>query len=360
MRALRHALARQIGSSVPQLARRMLGLAVRAVATLLVLLAFSAPTHAQEVIEYYGTDHLGSVRVVFDAAGNALARADYLPYGEEVSAPTGQMPAQQFTGQARDGEAGQDYFHARMYAPRAGRFNAVDPLYVRLSDPQQLNRYSYARNNPHSYRDPTGMYNQPRTNCSQNSGAYWCPGDSLFIPPPTYVPSDDPYDWGYHGGENQAALDAWGGQVDSNFLIGAIFGTAAGLDTNRRTVGQCDKPRCGQITNDYKDGLAKTEGGNHQYELFLEGDIALNTDGALFGNNLLKVATGVHITMNKDGSWDYDSKPDWLLDISIGNLPGQERTGWYNAQQWVSPTATGGFGHPDWIPAGMLMPRVLP
>lgn len=128
-------------------------------ATLLALLTFgyAASARAQEVIEYYGTDHLGSVRVVFDATGTVISRADYLPYGEEMFAPTGPMPAQQFTGQARDGEAGQDYFHARMYQPRTGRFNAVDPVFNATLNPQKWNRFSYAINRPTVLVDPDGL-----------------------------------------------------------------------------------------------------------------------------------------------------------------------------------------------------------
>jgi RHS repeat-associated protein len=98
-----------------------------ATVTVLVALAFASSAQAQEVVEYYGTDALGSVRVVFDATGAVVARADYLPYGEELAA-AGPMPSEHFTGQARDGEAGMDYFHARQYQPRTGRFNAVDPI----------------------------------------------------------------------------------------------------------------------------------------------------------------------------------------------------------------------------------------
>ncbi len=60
---------------------------------------------AQETVEYYGTDALGSVRVVFDPAGTVKARTDYLPFGEE-GATTASMPVEHFVGQARDGDAG--------------------------------------------------------------------------------------------------------------------------------------------------------------------------------------------------------------------------------------------------------------
>jgi RHS repeat-associated protein len=52
-----------------------------------------------------------------------------------------------------------DYFGARYYASVQGRFTSIDPIYItklRLIDPQQINLYHYARNNPLRFTDPTG------------------------------------------------------------------------------------------------------------------------------------------------------------------------------------------------------------
>jgi RHS repeat-associated protein len=133
------------------------GLVVTAVLVGLGLLP--RPAGAQEVIEYYAQDALGSVRVVFDAAGQVTARADYEPFGEAFTwsgSVGGALPAERFTGQERDPEASQDYFGARYYQPRHGRFSQGDPVYAGLFDPQQWNRYAYARNNPLSFVDPDG------------------------------------------------------------------------------------------------------------------------------------------------------------------------------------------------------------
>jgi len=118
---------------------------------------WSATARAQEQIEYYGSDAIGSTRIVFDQTGAIKARADFRPFGEEIfaSAP---MPAERFTGQVRDGESASDYFHARMLQPRNGRFNAVDPVFAAPTDPQQWNRYAYARGNPLSFVDPLGAF----------------------------------------------------------------------------------------------------------------------------------------------------------------------------------------------------------
>jgi RHS repeat-associated protein len=65
-----------------------------------------------------------------------------------------------FTSKERDAETGLDFFGARYFSSAQGRFTSADPITVtpaRVVDPQQLNLYAYARNNPLKYVDPTGM-----------------------------------------------------------------------------------------------------------------------------------------------------------------------------------------------------------
>lgn len=65
-----------------------------------------------------------------------------------------------FTGAELDSESGLYHMGARYYSPALGRFTSPDPLYIemhRLVDPQQLNLYSYGRNNPTTLSDPTGL-----------------------------------------------------------------------------------------------------------------------------------------------------------------------------------------------------------
>jgi RHS repeat-associated protein len=64
------------------------------------------------------------------------------------------------TGKERDAESGLDDFGPRYYASTMGRFMSPDPLMAtpeRLLDPQEWNMYGYARNNPLSITDPTGL-----------------------------------------------------------------------------------------------------------------------------------------------------------------------------------------------------------
>jgi RHS repeat-associated protein len=121
--------------------------------------------------QYLTTDHLGSTRLVTDAAGSPVKRYDYLPFGEEIPSGIGfrttglgygsdSFPLK-FTGKERDAETGLDYFKARYFSSAQGRFTSPDPLHIlkqKIRDPQQWNMYSYARNNPLRFFDPTGMY----------------------------------------------------------------------------------------------------------------------------------------------------------------------------------------------------------
>jgi RHS repeat-associated protein len=117
-------------------------------------------------VKYYHQDAIGNVRVVTDANGNVLERHDYLPFGEECTTGlcsnnpgAGAGQPRKFTGKERDAETGFDYFGARYYGSKIGRFTTVDPVYTwreNLVDPQRWNRYSYVRNNPLKYVDPDG------------------------------------------------------------------------------------------------------------------------------------------------------------------------------------------------------------
>ena len=122
---------------------------------------------------YLGTDHLGTTRLVTDKSGLVVARHDYTPFGEEIPAGTadrdghwgafGDTVNQKFTGKERDSESGLDYFGARYYGSALGRFTSPDwsanpePVpYANLADPQTLNLYTYAGDNPLRARDPDG------------------------------------------------------------------------------------------------------------------------------------------------------------------------------------------------------------
>jgi RHS repeat-associated protein len=129
----------------------------RLLLTFVALFWIAAAAQAQEVVEYYHTDALGSVRAVTAQSGAVIARHDYLPFGEEYLPQAGSDP-RRFAGKERDAETGLDYFDARYYRSATGRFTTVDPGQANgnIFDPQSWNAYGYARNNQLRFTDPTG------------------------------------------------------------------------------------------------------------------------------------------------------------------------------------------------------------
>ena len=104
--------------------------------------------------KYQLADHL-SPRVTTDSSGNVVGQQGHFPYGEQWYAAN-TVSKWQFTSYERDAESGNDYARARYHINRLGRFASPDPMSGNASDPQSLNRYSYARNMPIDLTDPTG------------------------------------------------------------------------------------------------------------------------------------------------------------------------------------------------------------
>ncbi|NOZ12374.1 MAG: hypothetical protein GXO69_01855, partial [Acidobacteria bacterium] len=110
---------------------------------------------------FFKTDHLGTPRVITDQDGKVLSTHDYLAYGEELTDPEFQTNRMKFTGHERDPETGLDYMLARYYTSGSGRFLQVDPGYdYDQTDPMSFNLYSYVRENPVRFLDPSGKWNE--------------------------------------------------------------------------------------------------------------------------------------------------------------------------------------------------------
>ena len=115
-------------------------------------------------------DHLGSTRMEIGLSGaaNVVTRHDYLPFGEELAGAmrsgngygSASTTKQKFAEYERDIETGLDYAQARYYSSIQGRFTSPDKFFVdqEEGDPQSWNLYSYVRNNPLAFTDPTGEY----------------------------------------------------------------------------------------------------------------------------------------------------------------------------------------------------------
>ena len=127
---------------------------------------------------FYHQDHLGSAAITTDENGQIVELVDYDPFGVNTiyQKPQGDVYTGKYfyTGQEWDTWTRLYYYGARYYFNEIGKFYSVDPagfwlgnegllrqktgmgLAGFLSDPQGLNSYSYVKNNPVRYVDPSG------------------------------------------------------------------------------------------------------------------------------------------------------------------------------------------------------------
>jgi RHS repeat-associated protein len=125
-------------------------------AVMIGILLMPATARAQDEVVYYHTDAIGSVRMITDEAGTIIARYDYTPFGQPWNPPS-TAELLQFTGKERDLQTELDYFVARDFMSLTGRFTTPDdPSYMDPFNPQSMNRFAYAYNNPFRYIDPSG------------------------------------------------------------------------------------------------------------------------------------------------------------------------------------------------------------
>src|SRR6185437_5826370 len=108
-------------------------------------------------VSYLAGDQQGTDSVAISAATLAATRRYYDPYGNPrgttpSSFPTGQKG---FVGGTSDTTTGLTDLGAREYQPGTGSFISPDPI-LDSGDPQHLNAYAYAADNPATESDPTG------------------------------------------------------------------------------------------------------------------------------------------------------------------------------------------------------------
>lgn len=124
---------------------------------------------------YNHLDHLGSTNATTDEDGYLNSVYSYHPFGDTRIEQTYGNTSEdiQYVGTRHDAETDLNYMGARYYRGTQGQFLSQDranidlgsqswesqygrPLELFLRDPQQLNTYGYARNNPIVNKDPGG------------------------------------------------------------------------------------------------------------------------------------------------------------------------------------------------------------
>jgi RHS repeat-associated protein len=131
--------------------------------TLLATVVGSGTANASTT--YLHPDHLGGTNVATDQNGEVVQTLDYYPYGSQRINSGSSAEQRRFIGEEFDGDTDFSYLNARYYQGARGQFMSQDPVFLRLGNndqvrhlenPQSLNSYMYASNNPIRLKDPGG------------------------------------------------------------------------------------------------------------------------------------------------------------------------------------------------------------
>src|SRR3989339_48561 len=115
------------------------------------------------------TDHLTGTGTITSSTPAEIQTLDYFAFGEQrINDKAGTFDEQiEYAGSEYDGNTSLNYMNARYYNGNQGRFISEDPVFINLNesklkqflnDPQAQNSYSYSRNNPMRYIDPSGEW----------------------------------------------------------------------------------------------------------------------------------------------------------------------------------------------------------
>ena len=104
--------------------------------------------------QYLLSDIKGSATVTTNGSGDVVERTSYAPYGAVLEGGT--KTRYQYEEKEFDSIVDDTDFNFRKYNPLWGIFTQPDTLIQNVYDPQSLNRYSFERNSPYKYADPTG------------------------------------------------------------------------------------------------------------------------------------------------------------------------------------------------------------
>jgi RHS repeat-associated protein len=121
-------------------------------------------TYTNGTTYFTQADWLGTERARTDVNANLCGTATSQPFGDSPSSwGCFTMSPHFFTGKQSDPETGMHYFGARFYSHQFYRFitpdwaaKATTVPYADFGNPQSLNLYGYAGNNPLSHSDPDG------------------------------------------------------------------------------------------------------------------------------------------------------------------------------------------------------------
>jgi RHS repeat-associated protein len=131
-------------------------------------------------LRYLRADHLGSIHIVTDEAGNVVDERSHAAFGRErnpvdwsdATPPTSARQVERgFTGHEADAELGLTNMLGRHYDPETSLFLQPDPYVQAPFFSQSLNRFAYVFNNPLKFVDPSGFQGEEKGGSTGGGGA---------------------------------------------------------------------------------------------------------------------------------------------------------------------------------------------
>ena len=250
-------------------------------------------------------DWLGTERARSTSSGSPYESCVSLPFGDGQSCTGGDPSPLHFTGKQRDSESNLDFFGARYLSSQQGRFMTPDwaavPIavpYAHFGDPQSLNSYAYASNNPSSRDDPDG-------HCGGEPNAGTCNNVTVKAEP-TEQPSIK---------KNQTVPKADGGTAKVTSVEGTVTFT---VSINGRPSEGVKVTEQNEVTTtrNGKDVASQTANGkqttNSQGQVTDRVGTSLLTDGSKASNDSNKS----DFTKN---TWTVTDKQTLTLTLSTGD-----------------------------------------
>ncbi|MFJ3841053.1 polymorphic toxin-type HINT domain-containing protein [Streptomyces sp. NPDC090054] len=193
---------------------------------------YGLPTNHQlsaQLADHHGT----ATSVVEQSTGQTVARRKSDPYGNPRGAQPSNWPGNRsFLGSGIDDtNTGLTHIGAREYESTTGRFISVDPI-IDITNPTQMNGYTYASGNPVNKSDPSGLI---ETDCKNgHCGGHYNPRhDTLPV------------------GHPDRPVRALRGDFNSSYtaedrVAKPYYGSMAGTGPSKKKTTQAPKPKgCG-------------------------------------------------------------------------------------------------------------------
>lgn len=306
---------------------------------------------------YLHKDHQGSTTTITDAAGKSVQQFIYDPWGKQTAVYNTGLLANYIAPAATKGYTGHEHIshldlihmNGRIYDATIGRFMQADPFIQAPTDTQSYNRYSYVKNNPMSYTDPSGFF---LDKLWKGIKKYWRPIVAIVAAVVTYgAASGWAASWGMTSmttvGAGVTGSCGIGLSVGGYAFAGAAAGAVAGGIMTGSLSGAAKGALTGAITGGITGALSGTGTGlsDSIYRLSLSA-VGGCAAGAASGGScnqgakLAVIAQGLKIAMDKyssyESSWE-TSKGNAVIKLK-GN--GVENSGVTNTGTSVEVTAT--------------------